>query len=105
VAATLPPASVPSSNPANKAVPNLVGLSELAVLATVGKPDDTEAEGAGQTLIWRAGSCSLGVTFFLDVTRNQYFALSQALSDSTCAERIAARVSTPAVSNPPLSNP
>jgi len=94
--AKLESASPPlSSHPDYKAVPNLVGLSELAVLAQVGKPDETAAEGAGQTLIWRAGSCSLGVTFFLDVTRNQYFALSQALSDSTCAERIAARVSSP----------
>ena len=92
-----PPApSAPASPPAppTGAIPNLVGLSQSAAIARLGKPDATVAEGAAQTLIWHAGPCDLRVTFFLDVTRNQYFALSQEVSDASCAERIAARVPT-----------
>lgn len=79
-----------------KKLPNLVGLSQLAAIAQMGKPDAIETQGAAQTMIWRAGACSLRVSFFLDVTSNQRFALSQSLSPdhinpSLCAQRIAVR--------------
>jgi len=97
VTVTPPPAAPPSPSPPASSggkIPELVGLSEPAVVSQMGKPDDIAAEGAGQALIWRSGPCELRVTFFLDVTRNQYFALSQELSEATCVERIAARVPT-----------
>ncbi len=98
--ASAPGRLVPARHPpvpvVAKKLPNLVGLSQPAAIAQMGKPDSIETQGAAQTMIWRAGVCSLRVSFFLDVTSNQRFALSQSLSPdhinpSLCAQRIAVR--------------
>ena len=78
------------------AIPDLVGMSQAAAVAHLGRPDAVETKGAAQIYVWRAGACSLRVSFFLDVTNNQRLALSQALTTTAanpdlCAQRIASR--------------
>jgi len=90
-------AAAPVAAPAAAAIPLMAGWTEAAAIARMGQPSASETAGASQTLVWRAGPCEIRVAFFLDVTRNQYFALDQSTAgdNAACAERIASRVSNP----------
>ncbi|MBL8710325.1 MAG: hypothetical protein JNL25_14115 [Rhodospirillaceae bacterium] len=60
----------------------LRGQTEIQVMAALGSPVATRAEGTGTVWTYRAEDCSLDVYFFLDVADNQRRALSYELTTS-----------------------
>ncbi len=71
------------SPPATPRAPiELVGMSQTAVRDLLGPPSESSTRGASQTWTYEGPGCRLEVVFYYDVTRNEFFALSQQ-QDST----------------------
>lgn len=102
VPASPPVVATPLPPPAPGAAPvaDPQGLSEDEVTRLLGAPDRSEVEGPSHVWTYAAASCTLRLTFFLDVNRNAYFALDRrfigtdggAAAAQACLQRIAARV-------------
>ena len=71
-----PPTATPTTTQPKPMPATLVGLSQAAVRALLGKPATAQESGPGQTWTYRTPACSLTVSFFYDVTRDAFFALS-----------------------------
>lgn len=59
---------------------DLRGQTEIQVMAALGSPATTRAEGASTIWSYKAGECALDIYFFLDVADNQRRALSYELA-------------------------
>ena len=73
--------------------PVLVGLSEAEVEALLGPPVARATEGAGRSWRYGAGDCAVTLFFFLDVSRNAFYALDQKVAGpdgpDACLRRVA----------------
>ncbi len=56
---------------------DLVGRSRAQVTGLLGEPTARKDLASGQSWTYRAGDCSLEVLFFLDLSRNDFYALQQ----------------------------
>lgn len=91
VAATRPsavhqPLKPYKSHPAASQV-QLVGLSEAKAEKILGTPEARADSGDAEIWTYRQGHCSLTLTFFLDVTHNEYKALSRAVTGTDGTEK------------------
>lgn len=59
---------------------DLRGQTEIQVMAALGSPASTRADGASTIWSYQAGDCTLDIYFFLDVADNQRRALSYELA-------------------------
>ena len=78
----LMPAAPPSPGPSASARPlvpssivTVAGMTEADVRGALGSPHQEAQKGSQKIWIYRGNSCSVEVSFFLDVTRNTYAAL------------------------------
>ncbi|MFY7959211.1 MAG: hypothetical protein ACOVVK_03965 [Elsteraceae bacterium] len=90
------PTTTPTPAPTRAAPappPVLVGLSEAEVEALLGPPVARATEGAGRSWRYGAGDCALTLFFFLDVSRNAFYALDQKVAGpdapDACLRRVA----------------
>lgn len=65
----------------------LIGLSEAKTKALLGAPDTAVNVGPSQVWTYRELGCSLVLTFFLDVTDNEYDALSRSITGTDGSEK------------------
>ena len=93
-----PVARPPAVAPNNVPVPDLVGMSRSQVEAVLGQPDARGPSGSSENWTYRSGACSVRLDFFLDISRNDYYALSRSVSgakddkdEQRCLQRIASR--------------
>lgn len=93
-----PPPPAATSAPTVAAPPiSVIGLSRGDVEAVLGQPATRGNNGAGQNWTYTTDICQLQLFFFLDVQRNDFFALDQKIggTDGTdagtqrCLKRIA----------------
>jgi len=77
-----PPAATPQ--PKTDAAPapaaQIIGLSQDDIRKTWGEPKERIAHGAGEAWVYKNSRCTLEIVFFLDVTRNGYYALDRKIS-------------------------
>jgi hypothetical protein len=73
-AAAAVPTGAPSANPAPL---HLVGLSQSEVRQLLGPPTASSTKGAAVAWIYQHAGCTIEISFYYDVTRNGFFALSQ----------------------------
>jgi hypothetical protein len=59
---------------------HVVGMSQDDLRKTLGEPMERIDQGPGQAWIYKTPKCSVEILFFLDVTRNGYYALDRKLS-------------------------
>jgi hypothetical protein len=92
-----PPPPV-GAQPDDAPVPELTGMSRPQVVTVLGQPDARVQSSPSEGWTYRAGSCTVRLDFFLDITRNDYYALGRSVSgvkdDSEarrCLKRIASR--------------
>jgi hypothetical protein len=64
----------------------LVGMSQAEIVALLGQPSSEGALGAARVWQYAAPSCRLEVEFFLDVSRNAFFALNYAAAGNPSPE-------------------
>jgi hypothetical protein len=69
-------APLPAPAPALAPI-SVVGLSQTQVRDLLGAPSATSDHGPAQTWTYRSNSCSVGIAFYYDVTRRDFFALNQ----------------------------
>lgn len=67
--------------PPDAAPVNVVGLSQTQVRRSLGTPAERATHGPAQTWTYRSEGCSVRITFYYDVTRGDFFALSQQAAD------------------------
>ncbi len=75
-----PPPSAPGAAAPPSAAPppvRVVGWSQEAVRRLLGPPAEQSAQGAAQTWRYRGADCQVDIAFYYDVTRGDFFALSQ----------------------------
>lgn len=65
----------------------VVGLSEAKTQALLGVADSEVNVGPSQVWTYRAIGCTLTLTFFLDVTANEYDALSRSVTGTDGSEK------------------
>ena len=65
----------------------LVGLSEPQAEKMLGTPEARADSGDAEIWTYRQEHCSLTLTFFLDVTHNEYKALSRAVAGTDGTEK------------------
>jgi hypothetical protein len=82
-----PAAAAPGSGPIR-----VVGLSQDAVRGLLGPPTAQFTQGPAQTWTYEGAGCRVEISFYYDVTRNGFFALSQRRPEggdgSDCLARI-----------------
>lgn len=59
---------------------NVVGLSQAAVRGLLGPPAAQSSQGAAQTWTYAGAGCRVLIAFYYDVTRRDFFALSEHLA-------------------------
>ena len=57
-------------------------MSQDQLRTALGEPTERIDQGPGQAWIYRTTQCTVEVLFFLDVTRNGYYALDRKMSAS-----------------------
>ena len=94
VAVAPPPVAKPKPKPKHPHKPRvatapvvLIGLSEAKATSLLGVPDTQVNVGPSQIWTYRVVRCSLALTFFLDVTDNEYDALSQSITGTDGSEK------------------
>jgi hypothetical protein len=70
-------APLPAPAPAPLAPISVVGLSQAQVRDLLGVPSATSDRGPAQTWTYQGSGCSVGIAFYYDVTRRDFFALNQ----------------------------
>jgi hypothetical protein len=65
----------------------LIGLSEAKTNSLLGTPESQVNVGPSQVWTYRVVGCSLTLTFFLDVTDNEYDALSRSITGTDGSEK------------------
>jgi hypothetical protein len=99
-AVELPP--LPRPKPETHAHPNpppvaqgpdiiLVGASQAEIQSVLGEPSDRVEQGAGQSWTYRASHCKVDLTFFFDVSRNDFYALDRHIEGTDGSEKAAQR--------------
>lgn len=69
----------------------LVGLSQSEIQSVLGDPADRVEQGAGQSWTYRAPHCKVELTFFFDVSRNDFYALDRHVEGTDGSEKAAQR--------------
>jgi hypothetical protein len=87
-----PTAPVPSATAAETVPLRVVGWSQEAVRRRLGSPAEQSAQGAGQTWRYQGRDCQVDIAFYYDVTRGDFFALSQRPTEGGDAGACLARV-------------
>jgi hypothetical protein len=59
---------------------HVVGMSQDELRKALGEPMERIDQGPGQAWIYKTPKCTVEILFFLDVTRNGYYALDRKLS-------------------------
>jgi hypothetical protein len=82
VASTAPSGSAAAAaalrpTPAPAPPVKVVGLSEAEVRHLLGPPAATATQGPAQTWTYRSAGCRVDIAFYYDVSRSNFFALSQ----------------------------
>jgi hypothetical protein len=70
------PPAVATPLPAPAPAPKVIGLSQPETLALLGPPSGESAAGPAKVWEYQAPGCRLEVEFFLDVSRNAFYALN-----------------------------
>lgn len=90
--------AAPGVQPDVAPVPDPAGMSRSQVVALLGPPDTRAQTSPSEGWTYQAGSCIVRLNFFLDVTRNDYYALGRSVSGvkddgeaQRCLRRIASR--------------
>ena len=73
------PPAVVEAPPATPAI-GVIGMSQDELRTALGEPAERIDQGPGQAWIYKTPSCTVEVMFFLDVTRNGYYALDRKVS-------------------------
>ncbi len=76
--AAAPPSPIIVTPRPDEPLPRLVGLSQDETTAMLGPPASERVAGAAKIWRYQAGQCRLDVQFFLDVSRNAFYALDYA---------------------------
>ena len=94
VVAAPPPLAKPKAKPkhphkAHVATPPvvLIGQSEAKAQSLLGMPDSRVNVGPSQVWTYRVVGCTLVLTFFLDVTDNEYDALGRSITGTDGSEK------------------
>jgi hypothetical protein len=76
------PATTPQPKPDAElaGVPSVIGLSQDDVRKTWGEPKQRIAQSPGEAWIYANPRCKVEILFFLDVTRNGYYALDRKIT-------------------------
>lgn len=61
-------------------------MSQDDLRSALGEPAERIDQGPGQAWIYKTATCTVEVLFFLDVTRNGYYALDRKISVSAPSE-------------------
>jgi len=69
----------------------LVGLSQSDMRKLLGPPAEQADTGAGQSWTYRGVGCVVRLTFFFDVSRNDFYAIDRSVSGTDGTERAAQR--------------
>jgi hypothetical protein len=75
-----PTAPQPKSEAAPAPLAQVIGLSQDDIRKTWDEPKERIAQGAGEAWVYKNPRCTLEIVFFLDVTRNSYYALDRKIS-------------------------
>lgn len=75
-----PVTPAPDATPA--VIIQVIGMSQDDLRTALGEPTERIDQGPGQAWIYKAPQCTVEVLFFLDVTRNGYYALDRKISVS-----------------------
>ncbi|MGZ6254247.1 MAG: hypothetical protein ACXWM1_14400 [Candidatus Binataceae bacterium] len=73
-------------------------MSQDDIRKTWGEPKERIAQGAGEAWVYKNTRCTLEIVFFLDVTRNGYYALDRKIS-GTDGTDLAARTCLTEIQN------
>ncbi|MGZ6205433.1 MAG: hypothetical protein ACXWMT_11015 [Candidatus Binataceae bacterium] len=95
-----PPPTTPQPKPEAAPAPiaQVIGLSQDDIRKTWGEPKERIAQGAGEAWVYKNTRCTLEIVFFLDVTRNGYYALDRKIS-GTDGTDLAARTCLTEIQN------
>lgn len=69
----------------------LVGASQAEIQSALGEPTDRVEQGAGQSWTYRGPHCKVDLTFFFDVSRNDFYALDSHIEGTDGSEKAAQR--------------
>src|SRR5262249_23511356 len=99
-ARSAPPVAAPQakSDTAPPPIAQVIGLSQDDIRKTWGEPKERITHGAGEAWGYKNSRCTLEIVFFLDVTRNGYYALDRKIS-GTDGTDIAARACLTEIQN------
>ena len=87
------PSAPASAEPEGGPAPvRVVGWSQEAVQRLLGPPTEQNARGAGQTWRYQGRDCQVEIAFYYDVTRGDFFALSQHPTEGGEAAACLARI-------------
>jgi len=81
----------PPAPPAPSPDVNLVGLAKGDIEATLGEPAAKAEQGTSQSWTYRSQRCTVEVTLFLDVSRNDFYALDRRVDGTDGSEKAAQR--------------
>ncbi len=84
-----PPAAgnVPAASQGiGQVIGQVIGMSQDDLRNALGEPAERIDQGPGQAWIYRTPACTVEVVFFLDVTRNGYYALDRKISGPALLE-------------------
>lgn len=85
--AKAPPVQTPPPNSPviSQVIGQVIGMSQDDLLGALGEPAERIDQGPGQAWIYKGATCTVEVLFFLDVTRNGYYALDRKVSPASVA--------------------
>jgi hypothetical protein len=86
-----PPPTTPQPKPdaGSLAVPSVIGLSQDDVRRTWGEPKERIAQSPGEAWVYSNARCKVEILFFLDVTRNGYYALDRKITGTDGSDNAA----------------
>jgi hypothetical protein len=70
----------PAPVPPTPVIAQIIGMSQDDLRKAFGEPAERIDQGPGQAWVYRTPKCTVEVLFFLDVTRNGYYALDRKTS-------------------------
>ena len=76
------PVVVPEAVMTPAVIGQVIGMSQDDLRKTLGEPQERIDQGPAQAWVYKTPKCTVEVLFFLDVTRNGYYALDRKISVS-----------------------
>ncbi|MHB1204881.1 MAG: hypothetical protein ACYCZX_04885 [Rhodospirillaceae bacterium] len=74
------PPEAPQPAVTDQVIGQVIGMSQDDLRKAFGEPAERLDQGPGQAWIYKTPSCTVEILFFLDVTRNGYYALDRKVS-------------------------